>query len=80
VLTYNKGGILEVAHAVVSDQQCAPGLHVLPLNHKPEWYGLCEANHELIALTVEVDSADICYAGIGPSVGKVRVKKLKVLD
>ncbi|MCI0563854.1 MAG: hypothetical protein MN733_35715 [Nitrososphaera sp.] len=78
-IAYPIGGILEVKDAVASDRQCASGLHVLRYGHRPEWYGLCEADHDLMAIDVEVASADILFAGLPTMDAKLRVRKLKVL-
>jgi hypothetical protein len=79
-ITYAKGAIIEEPDAVTSDQQCAAGLHVFLLGHRPEWYGLNLEGLELIPLTVEVDVDDICFAGLPTMFGKLRVRKLEVLD
>ena len=79
-LHYAQGAVISVPDATVSDQQCAPGLHVLRLGHRPEWYGLCGANHDYIPLTVEVKSEDILFAGLPTMDGKLRVRELVVLD
>ena len=78
-LHYSSGAIIE-SKGIVSDQQCAKGLHVLRFRHRPEWYGLCEANHDLIPLTVRVRSEDFLFGGLPTMDGKLRVKKLEVLD
>jgi len=80
ILEYKKDAVIEEEKAVISDQQCGVGLHVLPYGHRPEWYGLCEAGHDYIPLTVEVQPADICFAGVPGVYGKMRVRKLKVID
>jgi len=79
-LRYEVGAKVEVPDVVRSDQQCAPGLHVLLYGHRPEWYGLCEADHDLLALTVEVAAEDILFAGVATMIGKVRVRALTVLE
>ena len=79
VLTYAQEAVVE-AEAVVSDQQCAAGLHVLRPGYRPEWVGLCAPGHDLICLRVEVASADILFAGLPTMDAKVRVQRLKVLD
>ncbi len=79
-LHYPPGAIVEATDAVVSDQQCAPGLHVLEHSHRPEWYGLCGTDHDLIPITVEVASEDICFAGVATMRGKLRVRRLRVLE
>lgn len=79
-MEYKKGAIVEDKKAVVSDQQCGVGLHILPYGHRPEWYGLCEVTHDCIPLTVKVDPNDICLAGFPGIYGKMRVRKLKVMD
>ena len=76
---YITGTIVE-AEGEANDQQCAPGLHVFRLGERPEWHGLCEANHDLIPLRVLVKSEDILFAGLPTMDAKLRVRKLKVLD
>jgi len=79
-LHYPTGAVVEAEGAVISDQQCGPGLHVLRPGYRPEWCGLCGADHDLIPLTVEVKSEDILFAGL-PTMGvKIRVRRLRVLD
>ena len=78
-LLYITGTIVE-AEGEANDQQCAPGLHVFRLGERPEWHGLCEANHDLIPLRVLVKSEDILFAGLPTMDAKLRVRKLKVLD
>ncbi len=77
-LHYPVGATMD-STGTASDQQCAPGLHVLRQGHRPEWYGLCSPDHNLIAVDVEVRSEDILFAGLPTNEGKFRVKKLKVL-
>jgi len=79
ILTYNKGDILEVPEAEMSDRACAPGLHVLRYGHRPEWHGLCSADHSFLHLVVKVNSEDICFAGLPTFDGKLRVKRLEVM-
>ena len=79
-LKYEKGTIVEVPEAEVSDQQCGIGLHVLRYGYRPEWAGLCEANHGLIPLDVKVMSGDICFAGLPTMDIKIRVRRLEVLS
>jgi len=79
-IKYDIGGVVKEPAAVVSDQQCAVGLHVLRPGYRPEYCGLCDANHSLICLRVEVESEDICFAGLPTMDAKLRVRKLKVLD
>ena len=79
-LYYPIGVVVEVPDAVISDQQCGPGLHVMRLGYRPEWMGLCGADHSLIALHVEVASEDILFAGTPGNDAKIRVRKLRVLD
>jgi len=78
-IAYPKGSIIEAA-GEKSDQQCAPGLHVFRIGERPEWHGLCEANHNLIPLRVRVKSEDILFAGLPTMDAKLRVRKLEVLD
>ena len=68
------------AEGEANDQQCASGLHVFRVGERPEWHGLCEANHNLIAVRVRVKSEDILFAGLPTMDAKLRVRKLEVLD
>ena len=77
---YEKDAIIEEPAAQVSDQQCAVGLHVLRRGYRPEWCALCESDHHLIPLDVEVAAEDICFAGLPGNDAKLRVRKLKVLS
>ena len=79
-MKYEKGSIIGEPKAEISGEQCGVGLHVLRFGYRPEWVGLCEANHDYIPLRVEVQTKDICFAGIPTMDIKLRVKKLKVLD
>ena len=79
-LEYIKGATIEVEDAIVSDQQCGKGLHVMKFGGRPEWAGLCKANHDFVPLRVKVDSKDILFAGLPTMDDKLRVKKLTVLD
>jgi len=79
-IKYEKGAIIEVDDAKISDQQCGPGLHVLRFGLRPQWFGLCPPNHDLIHLRVEVCSNDICFGGLPTMDSKLRVRKLRVLD
>jgi len=76
---YPDGAVVEADDAIQSDQQCAAGLHVLQFGHRPEWYGLCPASHDLIPLIVRVASEDILFAGVATMCGKLRVRKLTVV-
>ena len=78
-IKYEVGAIVE-AEGEASDQKCAPGLHVFRVGERPEWHGLCEANHNLIAVRVRVKSEDILFAGLPTMDAKLRVRKLEVLD
>ena len=78
-IKYEVGAVIEEPKAQISDQQCSVGLHVLRYGFRPEWAGLCGANHNLIPLDVEVASEDICFAGLPTMDIKIRVRKLKVL-
>ena len=80
IVEYKKGEIVEVTKAIVSDMQCAEGLHVLKYGYRPEWVGLCAVNHDFIPLRVQVQSEDILFAGLPSMDIKLRVKKLLVLD
>ncbi|MFZ5559332.1 MAG: hypothetical protein ACOZAL_00885, partial [Patescibacteria group bacterium] len=81
-IEYKKGEIIKCNADPDITKQCAEGLHILRLGHRPEWYGLCKPNHNLIPLTVQVNSEDIVFGGFLETsmFGKIRVKKLKVLD
>jgi len=78
-LTYPVGTICETV-GVVSDQQCGPGLHVLRMGYRPEWVGLCPADHDLICLHVRVRVEDVLFAGLPTMDAKLRVRRLEVLD
>ncbi len=77
-LEYRCGAIVE-AEGEKNDQQCAAGLHVLRKPYRPEWVGLCDADHNLIPLDVEVRSEDVLFAGLPTMDAKVRVRRLRVL-
>ena len=74
-----KGAVIEVPKAKISDQQCDVGLHVMRYGMRPEWAGLCNANHGLIPLDVKVRSEDILFAGLPTMDMKLRVRRLEVL-
>ena len=80
-IKYDIGATLEIPYAVVSDRQCAPGLHVFRVGIRPEFMGLCtpEETNKLICLEVEVKREDICFGGLPGNADKLRVKKLKVI-
>lgn len=78
MIEYRKGAIVEEPDAKISDQQCAPGLHVYRYGHFPEWYGL--SREGLIPITVEIRTEDLCFAGLPGNDGQLRVRRLKVLD
>jgi len=78
-VAYPKGAVVE-AEGEANDQQCAPGLHVFRLGERPEWHGLCQADHDLIPLRVRVKSEDILFAGLPTNDAKLRVRRLEVLD
>ena len=80
LIEYNKGAVIEEPEAKVSDRQCAVGLHVLRYGYRPEWIGLCGADHELIPLRVWVKSEDIMFAGLPTMDAKIRVRRLEVID
>jgi hypothetical protein len=68
--------------AEISDQQCGVGLHIFRVGIRPEFIGfigLCDANHALVCLEVEVKREDVCFGGLPGNDMKLRVKKLKVL-
>jgi len=79
-IKYEQGAIITEPNAQISDQQCGIGLHVLRSGYRPEWLGLCSADHDYIPLTVRVKSEDICFAGLPTMDAKVRVRRLEVLD
>ena len=79
-LKYEIGEVVEVFDCKADDQQCAEGLHVLDRGHRPEWYGLCNADHDYIPLDVEVNTDDFLFGGLPTMTGKYRVRKLKVLN
>jgi carbonic anhydrase/acetyltransferase-like protein (isoleucine patch superfamily) len=79
-IQYLPDTIVEEPNTELSDCQCAPGLHVLRFGYRPEWIGLCNLNHDLIPLRVEVMTDDVVFAGLPGADFKLRVKKLKVLD
>jgi len=79
VIRYPVGAVIECAEAVVSDQQCGPGLHVFRRGYRPEWAGLCDPEHEYIAIDVAVQCPeDLCFAGLPGNDAKLRVRKLTV--
>jgi hypothetical protein len=78
-IRYEFGATIEAQNAQRSDQQCAEGLHVLRIPYRPEWCGLCSANHDYIAIEVEVQPEDHLFAGLPTMDAKIRVRKLKVL-
>lgn len=75
-IKYEKGIRITVPEAQISDKQCDFGLHILQFGHRPEWYGLCRADHDLIAITVEILVDDLCFAGLPTMDGKLRVRSL----
>lgn len=79
-LLYEVGKRITVDDAIASDQQCAEGLHVLERGHRPEWYGLCSADHDLISIDVEVKTDDILFGGLPTMTGKYRVRSLIPLN
>ena len=79
IVEYPKGAIVET-EGQADDQQCAPGLHVFRFGERPEWYGLCKPDHDLIPLRVKVRSEDILFAGLPTMDAKLRVRRLEVLD
>lgn len=79
IVSYSQGSTVE-ANGVANDQQCAAGLHVFRLGERPEWHGLCQADHDLIPLRVRVKSEDILFAGLPTMDAKLRVRKLEVID
>ena len=78
-IEYPKDAVIE-AEGDVSDQQCAPGLHVLPVGVRPEHAGLCSAEHYFIPLLVEYQPEDILFPGLPGNSDKIRVRKLRVLE
>jgi acetyltransferase-like isoleucine patch superfamily enzyme len=79
-LWYKQGEVIEVPTAEVSDKLCDVGIHVTELGYRPEWLGFDRPDHTLIPLRVEVMSNDICFAGVATMRGKLRVRKVRVLD
>jgi len=79
-IEYPVGAVIECKDAVISDRQCAPGLHVFRRGLCHWWYGLGSPHDDLIAISVEVASEDICFAGTPGNDAKLRVRKLKVLS
>ena len=78
-IEYPKDAVIE-AEGEVSDQQCAPGLHLLPVGVLPEHAGLCSAEHYFIPLLVEYQPEDILFPGLPGNSDKIRVRKLRVLE
>jgi len=78
-IKYEIGSTVEEPTAIVSDQRCGVVLHVLRPPYRPEWLGLCKAEHDLICLAVEVQPEDILFAGIPTMDAKIRVRKLRVI-
>ena len=78
-IKYEIGSTIEESFAEISDKQCDFGLHVFRVGIRPEFVGLCEADHSYVCLEVEVNREDICFGGLPGNSDKVRVKKLKVL-
>jgi len=82
-IKYDVNATIECPDAKISDQQCDIGLHVFRFGYRPEWSGLCSAEHtlkELMPIRVKVLSEDICFAGLPSCDEKLRVRKLVVLD
>lgn len=76
---YAKGKVV-CAEGLVSDQQCAKGLHVLRAPYRPEWVGLAGTGHNLICLRVRIRREDVLFGGLPTMDAKLRVSKLEVLD
>jgi hypothetical protein len=72
------GAVIE-ADGEASDQQCDSGLHVFRVGVRPEWHGLCEPDHDLVMVEVEVDGDDILFGGMPGNMDKLRVRRLRVL-
>ena len=79
-IKYEKGAIIREPESIESDKQCDVGLHVLRFGYRPEWCGLCKADHDLIKLDVEVAVKDVCFAGLPTMDYKLRVRELRVLE
>lgn len=77
---YEVGKRIEIADCKANDQQCAPGLHVLDRGHRPEWYGLCSANHDYISIDVEVNTNDFLFGNLPTMTGKYRMRGLTPLN
>ena len=77
---YGVGDIIVEGGGEVSDKQCATGLHVFVRGYRPEWDGLCGADHDYIAIDVRVAREDILFAGLPGNHAKLRVRKLEVLS
>jgi len=77
-LEYKIGSIVK-AKGTISDQQCAPGIHVMLPGYTPEMIGL-HSDTKLIPIRVEVQKKDILFAGTPGNNIKWRVRKVKVLD
>jgi hypothetical protein len=54
--------------------------YVVRVGYRPEWVGLCPADHDLICLRVRVRVEDVLFAGLPTMDAKLRVRKLEVLD
>ena len=80
VIEYPVGAVIECPEAETTDKQCDVGLHVFRRGYRPEWAGLCGAEHDYIAIDVLVQCPDdICFGGLPGNDAKLRVRKLKVL-
>lgn len=79
-IEYKKDEIVDCPAAIISDQQCDIGLHVLRAGYRPEYAGLCQSNHQYIKLDVLVKREDVCFGGLPTMDAKLRVRKLKVLE
>ena len=72
--------VIEVKESLISDRQCAVGLHVFRFGYDCRWAGLGSYSDGLIPLDVKVYSEDICFAGLPGNDAKLRVRKLEVLN
>lgn len=76
----NFDGVTPLKYEVGATLTDAAGMHVLRRGYRPEWCGLCAANHDLMEIHVRVASEDILFAGLPSLDARLRVRKLVVLD
>lgn len=77
---FEKGAIIEMPEAQVSDQLYDTGIQVLRPGYRPEWACVTGSKHNLIQLRVKVRSEDILFAGMPGEDVKLRVRRIEVLD